>query len=100
MSAYYKVDNRILSESEYEAERNWIWGFWLFIIGALACGNFIFDHIPQEWSKEMRFGILVLGSIMSGLILAYVATYIRMMFYVLLGVGVLVMVGGWLWNLV
>lgn len=100
MSAYYKVDNRILTEAEYEAERNWVWGFWLFILGAGVCGHFIYEHIPADWIKEVRFGALISGSILCGSLLAYVAAYVRRLFYLGIGIGVLAWVGFWVWSLV
>lgn len=96
--AQYRVGNRFLDEDEYEGEIIMIWGFWLFVIGAVGAGMYIHSMLSAEWSKEWRFAGVVAGSVFSGGILAYFAPYVRAAFF--MGVFAFTVSGTlyWVWT--
>ena len=98
--AQYKVGNKYLNDDEFEAHSLEIWGFWLFVISALITGMFVKQHIPDDWSKELRYGVLIISCGLAGYIMARLAPYIRTAFFI----GIfLAMVGGalyWAWTIV
>ena len=79
--AQYKVGNKILDDEEYEFEAISIWGFWLFVIGSFFAAAFMRDVMPDDWSKELRYGIMISFAVGVGSGLAYLSVYIRQLFY-------------------
>ena len=98
--AQYKVDNRILSEAEYQAHRVELWGTVLFIAGAITTGVYLHDMLPEAWSKNIRFSVLIVSCIMSGTILAHCAGLVRNMFFLGLFLAILYGIGSWLWSII
>lgn len=96
--AQYKVGNKLLDEGEYEGEIIMIWGFWLFVIGALIAGMYVHSMLPAEWSKEWRFASVIAGGAFSGGVLAYFAPYVRAAFF--MGLFALTVSGAlyWVWT--
>lgn len=75
--AHYKVGDKLFSQEEYDEDILHRWAFALFIIGALLVGSIVMTWLPVEWSKYVRFPIVVLaGSIMGG-VAAYFSQFIR-----------------------
>lgn len=98
--AQYKLGNRFLDEAEYEGEVIMIWGFWLFVMGALIAGSYLHSILPEDWSKEMRFAGVVIGSGVSGGILAYLAPYIRVAFFIGMFAAVISGALYWVWSFI
>ncbi|MBI1302069.1 MAG: hypothetical protein GC137_10530 [Alphaproteobacteria bacterium] len=85
--AQHKIGNRYLDDEEYELEAISMWGFWLFIIGAIIGGAYMRDIMPAEWPKEIRYAVMTGSAISVGGFLAYLSPYIRTLFYVALGLS-------------
>jgi hypothetical protein len=66
MAQYYKVDNRLLNEEEYNEHCVGLWAVCLFIGGAILCGYYLHGMIPADWAKELRFAALVIPSVVVG----------------------------------
>jgi len=100
MAQYYKVDNRILNEEEYNEHCVSVWAVCLFFGGAIFCGYHLHGIIPNEWEKEWRFVALILPCIFVGGILARLANLVRNL--ILCGIALLVVyaAGAWVWSVV
>ena len=96
--AQYKVGNRILSKEEYESECIGNWAVMLFILGAVMAGIGAHDVLPEEWSKPLRFGLIVVSGGAGGIFAAFLAEKVRTAFFVFLGIGVLALIGNWVWS--
>lgn len=99
MAQFYKVDNQILNEEEYQEHCIGFWAVCLFVSGATFCGYLLHGMIPAEWAKELRFAALVIPCILVGGILARFAKFIRGVFYIGVVLTIMVAVGMWLWKL-
>ena len=98
--AQHKVGNRIFEEEEYELETISTWAFYLFVIGAIVSGLFMRDVMSDDWSKELRYFLLISVSIASGTLLGYLSVYIRQLFYMLLFVGAMSGVLYYAWTII
>lgn len=98
--AQYKIGNKYLNEDEYTVHAFEVWSFWLFIIGAFIAGAFALDHIPNEWSKEFRYAVVIATGATAGIALGAMALYIRLMFFI--GVFLAGVSGAlyWVWTIV
>lgn len=94
MAQYYKVDNRLLNEEEYNEHCVGLWAVCLFFATAIYCGCQLHSVIPHEWTKEVRFVALVIPSVIVGGIAARFAEFIRGMFFVSIALG---FIGSLLW---
>ncbi|MCB1558608.1 MAG: hypothetical protein KDJ50_06770 [Alphaproteobacteria bacterium] len=99
MAQYYKVDNRLLNEEEYNEHCVGLWAVCLFFATAIYCGYQLHGVIPHEWMKEARFAALIIPSVIAGAIAARFAGFVRGAFYVVLAVGVIYCVGMWVWSI-
>ena len=68
MAQYYKVDNRLLNEEEYNEHCVGLWAVCLFFATAIYCGYQLHGVIPHEWMKEARFAALIIPSVIAGAI--------------------------------
>ncbi len=100
MAQFYKVDNRLLSEEEYNEHCVGLWAVCLFIGCAIFCGYHLHGMIPAEWEKEMRFVALVIPSVIAGVIAARFAGFIRGVFFVGLVVGLFYAIGVCVWRII
>lgn len=100
MAQYYKVDNRILNEEEYNEHCVSVWAVCLFFGGAIFCGYHLHGIIPAEWMKEARFAALFIPSIIAGGIAARFAGFIRGAFFVVLVVAFIYAACMWMWSLI
>jgi len=96
--AQYRVDKRILSSEEYEEERTGLWALGLFIIGAFIVGHQIYQVIPQEWDKVLRFALILSAAIAGGVIPALFAGHVRILFFWSLAFGIVGSMAYWLWG--
>ncbi len=85
--AQHKIGNRYLDDEKYELEAISMWGFWLFVIGACLTAAYMRGIMPAEWTKEIRYAFMIGSAISVGGFLAYLSPYIRMLFYVALGMS-------------
>ena len=99
MAQYYKVDNRLLNEEEYNEHCIGLWAVCLFIGGAILCGYYLHGIIPAEWAKEWRFGALVFPCILVGGVLARFANLVRNLFFCGLALLVIYAVVAWVWTI-
>lgn len=99
MAQYYKVDNRLLNEEEYNEHCIGLWAVCLFIGGAILCGYYLHGIIPAEWAKECRFGALVFPCILVGGVLARFANLVRNLFFCGLALLVIYAVVAWVWTI-
>lgn len=98
--AQYRIDKRILSAEEYEEERIGLWALGLFVLGAFIVGHQIYQVIPQEWDKVVRFALILSAAIAGGTIPALFAGHIRIVFIWLLALGIVLATGYWLWGVI
>lgn len=98
--AYYKVGHKILNEEEYDQHAGEIWAFGLFIIGALLTGMVIIHQLPEEWSKELRYAIVLGASLGAGITLGAFARFIRMAFFIGIFIALIGFVLSWLWSII
>jgi len=98
--AQHKVGNKYLDDDEFEAHSLEILGFWLFVITALITGMMMKQHIPDDWSKEMRYGVLLISSGLAGYIMAWLAPYIRTAFFIGVFIVMLSSALYWAWTIV
>lgn len=87
MAQYYKVDNRLLNEEEYNEHCVSLWAVCLFFATAIYCGYQLHGVIPHEWMKEVWFVALVIPSVIVGGIAVRFAGFIRGMFFVSIALG-------------
>ena len=100
MAQFYKVDNRILNEEEYNEHCVGLWAVCLFFAAAIYCGYQLHGVIPHEWIKELRFAALVIPSIIAGGLVARFAGFVREVFFLALVIGVIYEVVVLLWSIV
>lgn len=84
MAQYYKVDNRLLNEEEYNEHCVGLWAVCLFFATAIYCGYQLHGVIPHEWMKEARFAALIVPSVIAGGIAARFAGFVRGVFFIAL----------------
>ncbi len=91
--ARYRIGNKFLSQSEYDSEMDYRWGFVLFIIGAIASGMLIhFYIINPEWHKAIRFSAIVIPSIAVGVIFVLIRKIIAMLLFLGIALAVLAVI--------
>lgn len=100
MAQFYKVDNRLLNEEEYNEHCVGLWAVCLFFATAIFCGYQLHGVIPHEWMKELRFVALIVPSAIAGGVAARFAGFIRGILFVGLALVVLYAVGTWIWSIV
>ena len=100
MAQYYKVDNRLLNEEEYNEHCVGLWAVCLFFATAIYCGYQLHGVIPHEWMKEARFTALVIPSIIAGGIAARFAHVVRNLFFCVTAITALYCVGAWVWSVI
>lgn len=98
MAQYYKVDNRLLNEEEYNEHCVGLWAVCLFFATAIYCGYQLHGVIPHEWMKEIRFVALIVPSVIAGGVAARFAGFIRGVFFVRLAVVVICTAGTFVWS--
>lgn len=98
--AQYKVGNKYLNDDEYALHAFEVWSFWLFVIGAFIAGAFTLDHLPEDWSKELRYAIVIGAGAAAGFALGAMALYIRLIFFI--GIFLAGVSGAlyWVWTIV
>lgn len=100
MVQYYKVDNRLLNEEEYNEHCVGLWAVCLFFVAAILCGYLLYGLIPADWAKELRFAFLVVPAVISGLIVARFAGFVRGAFFLGLALAFVYGVASWVWSLI
>tara|TARA_B100000780_G_scaffold278926_1_gene254425 strand:+ start:1665 stop:1964 length:300 start_codon:yes stop_codon:yes gene_type:complete len=98
--AYYKVGHKILNEQEYEQQTNEVWSFWLFILGAFIIGGAVLQQLPTDWSKELRYGLVLISGFGAGLLLGRLASIVRTIFFISIFIVLLAFGLQWLWVVV
>lgn len=100
MAQYYKVDNRLLNEEEYNEHCVGLWAVCLFIGGAIFCGYHLHGIIPADWEKGWRFVALILPCVVVGGVLARFANVLRNLFFC--GIALIVVYAAlvWAWSIV
>lgn len=98
--AQYKVGNKYLDDEEYVVHAFEVWSFWLFVLGAFIAGAMTLEHIPADWAKELRYGVVIASGGAAGFALSSMALYIRWLFFV--GVFLACVSGAlyWVWTIV
>jgi hypothetical protein len=98
--AQYKVGNKYLNEDEYEMHAFGVWSFWLFVCGAFIVGFIIQHYVPDDWSKILRYAVVIGTGILAGIVLSALAVYVR--FAVLMGLFLSVVLGilYWIWMMI
>jgi hypothetical protein len=99
MAQYYKVDNRLLSEEEYNVHCVGLWAVCLFFTTAIYCGFQLYGVIPHEWMKELRFTVLIVPSIIAGGVAARFAGFIRGIFFASIALGFIGFILRFIWNM-
>ncbi|MFA7253890.1 MAG: hypothetical protein WC107_05025 [Patescibacteria group bacterium] len=100
MAQYYKVDNRLLNEEEYNEHCVGLWAVCLFFATAIYCGYQLHGVIPHEWMKEARFAALIIPSVIAGGIATRFAGFIRGTFFVGLALIFIYAVCMWVWAII
>lgn len=100
MVQYYKVDNRLLNEEEYNEHCVGLWAVCLFFATAIYCGYQLHGVIPHEWMKQARFAALIVPSIIAGGIAARFAGFIRGAFFIALAVLVVYSILVSVWSII
>lgn len=100
MAQYYKVDNRLLNEEEYNEHCAGLWAVCLFFATAVYCGYQLHGVIPHEWMKEARFAALIIPSIVAGVVVAKLAGFIRGVFFVGVVLGLFYAIGVCVWRII
>jgi hypothetical protein len=100
VAQYYKVDNRLLNEEEYNEHCVGLWAVCLFIGGSIFCGYYLHEMIPADWEKEIRFAALVIPSVIVGIVAARFAEFIRGAFFVGLALIFIYAVCMWVWDII
>ena len=100
MAQFYKVDNRLLNEEEYNEHCIGLWAVCLFIGGALFCGYHLHGMIPADWEKGWRFVALIAPSVIAGGIAARFAGFIRGVFFVGAALSIIYVGVAWVWTVV
>lgn len=95
--AYYKVGHKILDEQEYEQHANEVWSFWLFIFGAFIIGWAVLQQLPADWSKELRYGLVLVSGLGAGVLLGKLAFIVRTIFFISIFIVLLAFGLQWLW---
>lgn len=98
--AQYKVGERILSQEEYNEDKIQKWGLFLFIIGAVLCGVAVHASIPADWSKIIKFALIIVSGMAGGSVLAYFAKQIEALVGWGIFFGLLVGAGCFVWYLI
>ena len=98
--AYYKVDQTILDQGEYDNHIDELWGGFLFLIGAIAAGILIHKGMPEEWPKELRFIAIIGGGYGIGFLMGLLAPIVRIIVMVSLGLGIVGGLGYLLWSVI
>ena len=95
--AHYKVGKKYLSDDEYEVHLDETWGGILFVISAVLVGVLMHNITPDDWEKYIRFALIMVPAIVAGLILNYLAPFIRVFAYsaVFAGIVSLIVYGVW-----
>ncbi len=100
MAQYYKVDNRLLNEEEYNEHCIGLWAVCLFIGGAVFCGYHLHGMIPAEWEKGWRFVALILPCIVVGGVLARFANLVRNLCFCGIALVAVYATVAWVWSIV
>ena len=100
MVQYYKVDNRLLNEEEYNEHCIGLWAVCLFFATAIYCGYQLHGVIPQGWERGIRFAALVIPSFIAGSIAARFAGFIRGVFFVGAALSIIYVGVAWVWTVV
>ncbi len=100
MAQYYKVDNRLLNEEEYNEHCIGFWAVCLFFATAIYCGYRLHGVIPHEWVKGMRFAALIVPSVVAGIIAVRLAGFIRGAFFIGLALVVVYVAVAWVWTVI
>lgn len=100
MAQFYKVDNRLLNEEEYNEHCVGLWAVCLFFATAVYCGYQLHGVIPHEWMKEARFAALIIPSIVAGVVVAKLAGFIRGVFFVGVVLGLFYAIGVCVWRII
>jgi hypothetical protein len=98
--AYYKVGKKILNEDEYEQHANEMWAFALFLLGAFLAGMIVLHHLPADWSKAIRYALVLGVSLSVGVFLGAIAHIVRMVFFIGMFLGLIAYALNWLWGIV
>lgn len=98
--AQYKVGERILSQEEYNEDKIQKWGLSLFIIGAVLCGVAVHASIPADWSKIIKFALIIVSGMAGGSVLAYFAKQIEALAGWCIVFGFLLVVGWAVWSFI
>lgn len=98
--AQHKVGDKYLNDEEYALHTFEVWSFWLFVLGAVIVGTIALNHVPSDWSKELRYGVVIGSGCIAGYMLGAWALYIRMMVYVSMGLGTIGGILYWIWTIV
>ena len=99
--ARYRVDNRFLSEEEYEAHLNASAGGWAFLLTwvALCVASYTFVSNHPEWPRAARFALSVVVPFFVAAPLRRAGRLVRHVVAVVVAVLVLALIVGFLWNL-
>ena len=100
MAQYYKVDNRLLNEEEYNEHCIGLWAVCLFIGGAIFCGYHLHGIIPADWEKGVRFVALILPCVVVGGILARFANVVRNLCFCGIALVAVYATVAWVWSIV
>lgn len=100
MAQYYKVDNRLLNEEEYNEHCIGLWAVCLFIGGAIFCGYHLYGMIPADWEKGWRFVALILPCVVVGGLLARFANVVRNLCFCGIALVAVYATVAWVWSIV
>jgi hypothetical protein len=98
--AQYKVGNKYLNEDEYEMHAFGVWSFWLFVCGAFIVGFIIQHYVPDDWSKILRYAVVIGTGILAGIALSTLALYVRLLFFMGIFASAVSGIFYWVWTVV
>ena len=98
--AQIKVGKKILSEEEHDQYINDAVGGFLFLVGALIAGYFLNSIIPDDWSKYIRFSLVLFPALLVGYVLNYFAPIIRSIAVIAFVALLISGVAYWVWTIV
>ncbi len=98
---HYHKDDRILSEKEYEEDKDFSWAFGLFFVGAALAGFLALQGVSAlEWPKWLRFLVVIFSALATGTLFAIMHRQIRFLLALGFFLGVVGLVGLFVWSLV
>lgn len=99
--ARYRVGDTYLSQDEYNAYRESRFAFWAVLLSVLGAALLIRMHVdPSQFSKPVRFALVVVGSGLVGGTVFALRNVLRVLLKALVLLWMVAFVGQLLWSIV